>query len=566
MTPKIIVHTADKSSNNDDTNSKYTLYGWRNFRIGGTLSRPLFAYIILCVCNFLQNFSVNGANNAVISTLERVFYMDSVQSGVFLSLYDLATVFSSPLVGYLGSRYSSPIFFSLNMIIVGIGNMLIASSNFVNRDKLFNLNSEFLQYVSTYDDVLFECYKDPSNYSNMTDASCLQQERISSSSQTAKLVLYLGNFVNGIGSVALFTIGIAYIERIFPREKAAYCQGIYFAVGTVGGALGIIATGRFLLIYTKLTPKKRLPSWLTPTNPLWIGCWWLPYIIYGGLCIAIGFFVSGLPNYEKPGKKHPIDAPDSASSAQNNAKSKSKKNSFLYFLLNLCKLTFYVLIHLDLEIDREGSLTSISMLSCPPTPGLNRETSELDPDSKNQSKNTPSSLKPLNNEYRLSNRKFRQLSPLEQQPTSTASLTVENTTEGFINHAYLIESLYNQVPPTDSAATPSPLIDTDSAAATPPIDTDSAATPAPPIDTDSAAAAPPPPSTGTDSTPLSTTTGSPSPQIPQRTIAENARHMWSVICELMKNTRYVFIIIASLFEGILIKGRPCILVYFLHIL
>ncbi len=221
------------------------------------------------------------------------------------------------------------------------------------------------------------------------------------------------------------------------------------------------------------------------------------------------------------------------------------------------------MIHLDLTIVREESQTSLSMLSCPPTPALNRETSELDSDSKNQSKNTPLSLKPLNNEYRLSNRKFRQLSPLEQQTTPTASLTVDNTTEGFINHAYLIESLYNQLSTTDSTASPPP-IDSDSAPPLPSIDSDSAP-PLPSIDNDSAAAAPPPP-LPTSSAPSSMTTGSPSPPILQLTIAQNARHMWSVICILMKNTRYIFIIIASLFEGILIKGRSCILVYFLHIL
>ena len=110
--------------------------------------------------------------------------------------------------------------------------------------------------------------------------------------------------VDGIRSVALFTVGVAYIERIFPRDKAAYCQGIYFAVGTVGGALGIVATGRFLLLYTTLTPKRRLPAWLTPSHPLWIGCWWLPYIIYGVSCFLIGIFVSGLPNFEVPGERY----------------------------------------------------------------------------------------------------------------------------------------------------------------------------------------------------------------------------------------------------------------------
>ena len=305
MTPEIVINSTEKSATNDNLHAKYKLYGWKSCRFGGILSRPVFAYVILCICNFVQNFSVNGANNAVISTLERVFYMDSVQSGLFLALYDVATVFSSPIVGYLGSRYSSPIFFSLNMIILGIGNMLIAASNFVNRDRLFNLNPEFLQYMSTYNNVLFQCTKNDYNELNMTDSLCMKQERITSASENAKLMLYFGNFINGIGSVALFTIGIAYIERIFPRQKAAYCQGIYFAVGTLGGALGIVAAGRFLMIYTKLTPRKRLPSWLTPNHPLWIGCWWLPYIIYGGCCFVIGLFVSGLPNYEKPGTKHP---------------------------------------------------------------------------------------------------------------------------------------------------------------------------------------------------------------------------------------------------------------------
>ena len=317
MTPKVVVHAAAKSSDADDDQAqlRYTRYGWRDFRFGGVLSRPLTAYVVLCICTFIQNFSVNGANNAVISTLERVFYLDSVQSGLFLALYDLATVFSSPVVGYLGSRYSSPIFFSLNMIIVGIGNMLIASSNFVHRDTSLNFNSQLAQEISSYNNVLFQCYKDPLNEKNITDVTCLKPELLSGNVQHAKAILYLGNFVNGIGSVALFTVGIAYIERIFPREKAAYCQGIYFAVGTVGGALGIVVTGRFLQLFTKLTPKKRLPSWLTTSHPLWIGCWWLPYIMYGSLCLLVGLFVSGLPNFEEPGKKHP--APPSESDPSN---------------------------------------------------------------------------------------------------------------------------------------------------------------------------------------------------------------------------------------------------------
>ena len=423
MTSTAIAHTTPTV----DLHLKYNLYGWRNFRCGGILSRPLFAYIILCICTFIQNFSVNGANNAVISTIERVFYLNSVQSGLFLALYDLATVISAPLVGYLGSLYSSPIFFSLNMIIVSFGNILIASSNFlINRTNKINLHSNLTSNILVSDNVLYQCYKD-----NITDLTCLKEESFSSASQNAKFILYLGNFVNGIGSVALFTIGVAYIERIFPREKAAYCQGIYFAVGTVGGALGIVATGRFLLLYTKLTPRRHLPSWLIPSHPLWIGCWWLPYFIYGSLCFLIGIFVSGLPNYEIPGEKHVIY---SRSTIIPTVSAQQQHN-------------------LDIPIVREDSPTVNTMTTtCSPTPTTDYAASE--------------------------------------------SCVGDSTTNGIINHAFSTDSLYNQLP-----------------------------------------------------------TPSATPSVPQQTRNENWRTLCSIIRELMKNTRYIFIVIANLFEGILLKGK-----------
>ena len=304
MLPKAVEPTSNEPVNGEQLKDRYRLYGWRRLRCGGVISEPWFAYAILCACTFIQNFSVNGANNAVISTLERAFYLNSVQSGLFLALYDLATVFSAPLVGYLAGIYASPIFFSLNMIIVGMGNILIASSNFLSRENRLTFSSGSSQQYLVDDSVLFQCYRDPSHPGVMNDTGCLRTPTSPSLSDNAKILLYFGNFVNGIGSVALFTIGVAYIERIFPRQRAAYAQGFYFALGSVGSALGILATGRFLSLHTRLTPRRRLPTWLIPAHPLWIGCWWLPYIIYGLCCFLIGIVVSGLPNFEQPGQQH----------------------------------------------------------------------------------------------------------------------------------------------------------------------------------------------------------------------------------------------------------------------
>lgn len=171
-------------------------------------------------------------------------------------------------------------------------------------------------------------------------------------------------------------------------------------------------------------------------------------------------------------------------------------------------------VYLDLSINRQESPTSISYVSsCPPTPALIRESSETDGDVKKALDNPTSSMKLDNREYRLSNRKFRQLAPLEHKPSTNSLLTVENTPEGCINHAYSSDTPYN--PPVTSSSISDSLQSSPSVSMSAPSTNES---------------------------------------LPSQTTRESIKHMWSVIVELMKNTRYVFIIIANLFEGILIKG------------
>ncbi|CAF3719018.1 unnamed protein product [Rotaria socialis] len=447
---------------NSDLYSKYYFYGWGRFRYSGILSESLFAYIILCICLFTKNFSVNGANNAVISTVERVFYLNSVESGLFLALYDLATVFSAPLVGYLGSLYSSPIFFSLNMIIIAIGNVLIASSNFIDRNNKVNLNWNNTQNPFTSNNVLFQCYNESvRTRENTTDSICLKEDYLSIAEKNAKFLLYAGNFINGIGSVALFTIGVPYIERIFPREKAAYCQGVYFAVGTVGGTLGIVATGRFLLLYTKFTSRRQIPSWLTSSHPLWIGCWWLPYFIYGSLCCLMSLVVSGLPNYGIPGKLDSVRNSTTEISAVASAQQQSIREQ---------------------ENDSKDNTMVMTCLKKPEIEKILRE-SFTDLETKNPSRLVSSS-------------------PGEN-----------NTRNGIMNHGFSTGTLYNQLPITDSVT--------------------------------------------------SMRRHSNERPTQQETNDASLRSMCCEIWKLLKNIRCIFIIIANLFEGILLKGFvPFITKYF----
>jgi len=105
------------------------------------------------------------------------------------------------------------------------------------------------------------------------------------------------------------------------------------------------------------------------------------------------------------------------------------------------------------------------------------------------------------------------VSTIQEGDTATCSPTPDGRTEnGVVNHAFSTDTLYNQLPTTDSKR--------------------------------------------------STTTMSQDPPNSRRNIRENWREMISAICQLVKNTRYVFIVIANLFEGILLKGRFLVLLFF----
>lgn len=186
--------------------------------------------------------------------------------------------------------------------------------------------------------------------------------------------------------------------------------------------------------------------------------------------------------------------------------------------------------YLVLTVSRQDSPTTISYLSSyPATPNLSREPSEIRRDINN------TSVKPLNDGYRISNRRFRQLTPLELKSNINLSITVNDNADGLVNHAYSTDSLYDPISKDDvkpSASLSAPATDIKSIRSQQLNDTSLVPSALPNVSIS---------------------------QIPSRTALESLRHMWSVSCKLMRNTRYVCIVIANLFEGILIKGTSKIL-------
>lgn len=183
------------------------------------------------------------------------------------------------------------------------------------------------------------------------------------------------------------------------------------------------------------------------------------------------------------------------------------------------------LIVLGLPISRQGSATSTSAVSsCPPIPIPCNELLEKNPDSKIQYDDTLPSLKPITSDYRLSHQRLRQLSPVHGNLTTNLPVHMKNTTENFVNHAYVNDASSNQLAIANSITASSISVNSISSLVS---------------------------ATTTMTVP---SIASSAWQIFKRKFVQNIKHMCSVIFILMKNPRYICVIVANLFEGILIKG------------
>jgi len=116
-----------------------------------------------------------------------------------------------------------------------------------------------------------------SNQTNSLDCNLINSRGNQVNSSNLQYMIYFGHFIIGFGSVALYTIGVAYIEDITTVKQSSYCQAIYYGLGAVGGGAGILLSGQFLNLNARFYMSSyKLQSIISPKSTLWIGAWYMP--------------------------------------------------------------------------------------------------------------------------------------------------------------------------------------------------------------------------------------------------------------------------------------------------
>ncbi|XP_066947164.1 solute carrier organic anion transporter family member 4A1 isoform X1 [Macrobrachium rosenbergii] len=244
----------------------------------------------LCWAAAAQGMVVNGFVNVCITSIEKRFDLRSTDTGLIAGAYDIASVLCSVPVSYLGSRpgSSKPRWLGLGVFIMGIGSFFFTVPHFAS--PLYDPRSGSDSTAK----VLF-CLKEGSRNPK---CGVIVEDWISS----FRHIFIFGQFLHGVGASPLYTLGITYLDESVPVKMSSMYLGIFYAMAVIGPAFGYLLGGQFLKIYID-SPKVDPEIYgLNPNSDLWLGGWWIGFLLSGAISILISGPIMAFPS-QLPGAK-----------------------------------------------------------------------------------------------------------------------------------------------------------------------------------------------------------------------------------------------------------------------
>ncbi|XP_006639753.2 solute carrier organic anion transporter family member 4A1 isoform X2 [Lepisosteus oculatus] len=255
------------------------LCGWGALtpRFIQAFNTPKWVLFFLCVASFLQGMIVNGFINTVITSIERRFDLRSYQSGLIASSYDIAACICLTFVSYFGGTGHKPKWLGWGVLVMALGSLVFSLPHFVTDS-----------YKVTVLDHTGLC----------SDNQTTPCQESSSSLSSYRYMFMLGQFLHGMGATPLYTLGVTYLDENVKSNYAPVYIGIFYTAAIVGPAAGYLLGGFFLNMYTEIHETMEL----TPENPLWVGAWWIGFLVGGAASLLVSIPILGYPR-QLPGSQ-----------------------------------------------------------------------------------------------------------------------------------------------------------------------------------------------------------------------------------------------------------------------
>ncbi|CAB3398325.1 unnamed protein product [Caenorhabditis bovis] len=120
------------------------------------------------------------------------------------------------------------------------------------------------------------------------------------------MMIFGGLLVLGVGRTMPFSLGLPLMDDNVKKHNLPLYFSFMFFVKILGPVIGLLVGGQLNKLYYDFNP----PQGLTPLDPMWIGCWWLGFLIFGGLLFGPSVVLYLFPSDDldvavpvKPGEK-----------------------------------------------------------------------------------------------------------------------------------------------------------------------------------------------------------------------------------------------------------------------
>uniref|UniRef100_A0A0C9RC20 Solute carrier organic anion transporter family member n=3 Tax=Braconidae TaxID=7402 RepID=A0A0C9RC20_9HYME len=326
----------------EKSNSLHTDFDEADISCGWGPCRPSWLQLFATKQAFLVTFCLTWVLQgmyytyfvSVITTIEKLFQIQSKTTGIIMSATEIGQIGSSLLLTYYGGQGHRPKWIAWGMILFALSSFTCSMPHFIYGEQLIKQNEMQFSAVGrdgqgggpNFTDPipanLCKFYDRVDNFtlaSNgtigatsshvRTDATkyCegefLDDQLIQSKITAVVLTIFFVSLLGvGMGQTAVYTLGIPYIDdNVASRESPLYFA-ITIGVRILGPALGFILGSLCTMLYVDLAADPQI----TPTDPRWVGAWWLGLVLIAAMLmlvsIAMFAFPSRLPTSRSPPK------------------------------------------------------------------------------------------------------------------------------------------------------------------------------------------------------------------------------------------------------------------------
>lgn len=270
---------------------------------------------------------------SVITTIEKLFQIQSKTTGIIMSATEIGQIGSSLLLTYYGGQGHRPKWIAWGMVLFAVSSFTCSLPHFIYGEQLIHANELLYSGVAPTDTASFS-YKSNSNVtshetsrvmsgesiaslmatnmcrapqesgnsssnSNQCEEFYLIEHRIQSKVTTIVLAIFFISLLGvGMGQTAVYTLGIPYIDdNVASRESPLYFA-ITIGVRILGPALGFILGSLCTRLYADLSVDPQI----SPTDPRWVGAWWLGLVLVSAMLMLASLVMFAFPKRLNSGR------------------------------------------------------------------------------------------------------------------------------------------------------------------------------------------------------------------------------------------------------------------------